>query len=438
MNDDDLERRLRRDPTLDPAHEVGAFRDRLAARSVAGDGPGGRRRGRDGALLVAAAILIAVTLVVGRSPATTTTPGAGSPSPSVTSSVRPIPTDAIHTKLDIWAHSGPLHRATVSIVGPTGETWSDSSARAAEPALDSLATFRIGEMSRMLLVSAVVSLDECGRGLGFAMCQRPALAPPFSIDEPIARWFPEWPNGGAIPIRRLLDGTSGLAPVTTGMAQLLAQVEALPSAQWTTTALLDRARTLPPSFAPGAGFELTDTADLLLDAIVVRATGRESLFWIGSAAVNHFGLTSTTLPPTQPADLVPGTRADGRPLADLPVQVLAAVGSAGGIASNALDLARYASPAWSTSSIHDGSTIDKVVALDPTNRYGLGVAGFCPCPGGSPRLLGLTGHAAAWSGFVVKDTVDRWSIALLVDTDLTDVQLQALMSEVLSTLDSGT
>ncbi len=319
------------------------------------------------------------------------------------------------------------------MIGPTGETWTGSSARASEPALDPLGTYRIGEMSRMLLVSAVMSLDECGRGVGWATCPIPAIDPPFSIDDRLSRWIPDWPNASAITIRQLLDGTSGLAPVTSGIADLVDRAAADPTADWTTDGLLSRARALRPSFAPGTGFAITDTADLLLDAIVARATGRTSLFWIGSSVVRHYGLPSTTLVNEQPTGLVAGMLAGGRRLADLPPAVLTAVGNASGVASDALDLARFTIPAWSSTSIHDASTIAAVTAISTDHSYGLGVRGLCPCPAGQPTVLGLTGHPAAWSGIVARDRAGGWSMAFLVDADLTDADLEAVLDQVLAT-----
>jgi D-alanyl-D-alanine carboxypeptidase len=434
MDDERLERRLRRDPTMDPPHRVGAFRDRLADRGMHGPaarGQGGVRVG--GPLAIVATVLVATALIVGR--AIGPTVPAASPVP--TSTVAPTPTEALpsaglQAMLIEWAHRGAVHRATLAVIGAKGETWTGSSSGPGEPALDPLATYRIGEMSRMLLVSAVMSLDECGRRLGFSTCSKSTVEPPFSIDDRLIRWIPDWPNGDSIRVRQLLDGTSGLAPLTSGLADLLARVTAEPAVDWTEAGLIARARELPPSFSPGKDFAITDTADLLLDDIVSRVTGRPSLFWIESSTTRHFALVSTTLP-YEPADgLVAGTLADGRRVADLSPAVLTAVGNAAGIASNALDMARFANPAWSSSSIHDASTIAAITTIANSNSYGLGVRGFCPCSAGRSTVLGLTGHAAAWSGIVAKDTVGGWSLALLVDADLSDADLTAALNEVLA------
>jgi D-alanyl-D-alanine carboxypeptidase len=435
MDDERLERRLRRDPTMDPPHRVGAFRDRLADRGMHGPVARGRRDIRvGGPLAIVATVLVATALIVGR--AVGPTVPAGSPLP--TSTVAPTPTEVLpsaglQSMLIEWAHRGAVHRATLAVVNRIGETWTGSSSGPGEPDLDSMSTYRIGDLSRILLASAVMSLDECGRGTGFSTCPKPGPNAPFSIDDPVARWIPDWPNGGAIRVRQLLDGTNGLAPITSGMADLLARVTSDPSADWTEAGLLARARALSPAFPPGKGFAVTDTADLLLDDIITRVSGRSSLFWIGSSTTDHFALVSTTLSYQTPTGLVTGTLANGHRLADLPPAVLTAVGNSSGVASNALDLARFANPAWSSSSIHDASTIAAITAIANPNSYGLGVRGFCPCAAGRSTVLGLTGHAAAWSGVVAKDTVGGWSVALLVDADLSDADLTAALKEVLAT-----
>jgi CubicO group peptidase (beta-lactamase class C family) len=344
-----------------------------------------------------------------------------------------LPSARLQALLIDWAHRGATRHATLAVIGAAGETWTGSSARADEQALDPLSTYRIGEMSRVLLVSAVMSLDECGRGVGEATCPVPAIDPPFSINDRLSRWVPDWPNADEITIRQLLDGTNGLAPLTSGIADLIDRAAADPTADWTTVGLLSRGRAMRPAFAPGTGFAITDTADLLLDDIVTRATGRPSLFWIGSSVLRHYGLSSTTLTNEQPKGLVAGVTAGGRPLADLPPAVLTAVGNASGIASNALDLARIAIPAWSSTSVHDPTTIAAITAVANDHSYGLGVRGLCPCPSGQPTVLGLTGHPAAWSGIVARDRVGGWSAAFLVDADLTDTDLEAVLDEVLAT-----
>jgi D-alanyl-D-alanine carboxypeptidase len=436
MDDDWLERRLRRDPTMDPPHRVGAFRDRLADRGLQEPNSRGRLEVRaGGSLAIAATVLVAVVLILGRAVGPSQVPGAvlRTDSEAPSQSNDGLPSERLQAALIEWAHRGAVHRATLAVIGPKGETWTGSSIAPGEPDLDPLSTYRIGEMSQMPLVSAVLSLDECGRGLGSATCVAPSVDPPFSIDDRLSRWIPDWPNGDAIRIRQLLDGTSGLAPVTSGMADLLARVTAEPAADWTESGLIARARAVPPSFSPGKGFAVTDTANLLLDDIVARATGRESLFWIGSSTTEHFGLVSTTLPNEPPRDLVRGTLADGSRLDDLPPAVLTAVGNASGAASNVLDLARFANPAWSSSSVHDASTITAATAVANANSYGLGVRGFCPCSVGRATVLGLTGHAAAWSGIVAKDTVGGWAIALFIDADVPDADLEAALDIVLAT-----
>ena len=135
MDDDQLERRLRRDPTMDPMHQVGAFRDRLADRAIGG-GPSRRREGArvGGPLAVAATLLVIVALIAGRAGQTSVGPGSSLPP----ASPAPLPSARLQALLSDWAHGGAARRATLAVIGPTGETWTGSSARAGEQALETV------------------------------------------------------------------------------------------------------------------------------------------------------------------------------------------------------------------------------------------------------------------------------------------------------------
>ena len=72
-----------------------------------------------------------------------------------------------------------------------------------------------------------------------------------------------------------------------------------------------------------------------------------------------------------------------------------------------------------------------ITAVDNERAYGLGVRGFCPCEAGRPTVVGLTGHAAGWSGVVAKDTVGAWAVAVLHDSDLAHSDLEGVLEKVL-------
>ncbi len=65
MDDEQLDRRLRRDPTMDPRHKAGAFRDLLAANATS-RAPARRRDGASvGAPLAVVATLAVVAALIG-------------------------------------------------------------------------------------------------------------------------------------------------------------------------------------------------------------------------------------------------------------------------------------------------------------------------------------------------------------------------------------
>src|SRR6266566_448704 len=117
MDDERLERRLRRDPTMDPPHRVGAFRDRLAARGLDGSAaPRGRQIQLSGPLAIAATLVVVVALIAGRVLSPSVGPGLASPPPSASGSPTPTPTTSpspsplptarLQATLIDWAHRG--------------------------------------------------------------------------------------------------------------------------------------------------------------------------------------------------------------------------------------------------------------------------------------------------------------------------------------------
>jgi CubicO group peptidase (beta-lactamase class C family) len=282
---------------------------------------------------------------------------------------------------------------------------------------------RIGEVSAVFVASAILTLDECARGVAAHSCP-PAPHGPLRLDDTLEHWIPGWPGGADITIRMLLAGTSGLAPAGPTIADLLAP-GAAPEGGWTRAALLARGRAQSARFAPGSSCGPVDTESLLLEEIGVRATGRPAGTWVVPANLPQ----NTVLAP--PANLLVGTGANG-PVRDLPADLVDALGAAGGIAFNASDLADLAVAALGTTLVHDAVSISEVTAVDGPSRWSLGAAGWCPCPDGPPQVVGRSGRAGAWAAAVAYDLAGRVAVGITVDREVTDEQLQALTEVIIS------
>ena len=186
--DDDLEARLRHEPTSDPVHEVGRFRDRVAttaatrgrARPVAFRQPAG----------VLVAVLVAVVVALALRGAWTGDPAATpatSPPPATPS---PLPTPGVDGSvltgiLRGWAAVHGEAPVTAVIIGRRGDVVIAGLGPGATT-LDRQPAVRLGDLSGLFVINALVALDECRRGVGFSSCPAPAAVGPIDLDAPIS------------------------------------------------------------------------------------------------------------------------------------------------------------------------------------------------------------------------------------------------------------
>ncbi len=111
------------------------------------------------------------------------------------------------------------------------------------------------------------------------------------LDDPIGKWFPGTPNiDPNLSVERLLQNTSGLADYSAG-PNFGSVALADPQRTWQAEELLTFVG--PPLFAPGTGWNASNTNRLLLGMIVERETGLS----LGTFMRNEFfqGLTSSWL-----------------------------------------------------------------------------------------------------------------------------------------------
>ncbi|MFC3965602.1 serine hydrolase domain-containing protein [Nocardia jiangsuensis] len=94
-----------------------------------------------------------------------------------------------------------------------------------------------------------------------------------TLDEPIARWLPDFPRAAAITPRMLADSTSGVADYVTD-PEFLRRFEANPIRPYTAKELLDLANARPPLFEPGTGWSYAHSDLVLLGEVLQHASGK--------------------------------------------------------------------------------------------------------------------------------------------------------------------
>ncbi|MFC8042026.1 serine hydrolase domain-containing protein [Nocardia sp. NPDC057353] len=94
-----------------------------------------------------------------------------------------------------------------------------------------------------------------------------------TLDEPIARWLPDFPRAAAITPRMLADSTSGVADYVTD-PEFLRRFQENPIRPYTARELLELATARPPLFAPGTGWSYAHSDLVLLGEVLQHASGK--------------------------------------------------------------------------------------------------------------------------------------------------------------------
>lgn len=187
--------------------------------------------------------------------------------------------------------------------------------------------FRLGSITKQFTAAVVLQLVAEGR---------------LGLDDPIARFFPEWPGAGArATVRQLLNHTSGLQDYTKIPGFMGSDSTTRPMS---TADLLAVIRSRPAVSEPGERWEYNNGGYVVVGAIVEKLTGKAWHEVIVERIVRPMGLTSITY-----ADAVPSVAAlasgyseeNGRQRPARGVHISVAH-AAGGLVGSAQDLGRWA------------------------------------------------------------------------------------------------
>jgi D-alanyl-D-alanine carboxypeptidase len=249
---------------------------------------------------------------------------------------------ALQARLDRLRQRYAMPGVSVAIVLPDGATWSGVSGFADVPdkvAVTRSTTFAIASVSKTFTAALILALAEDGR---------------IDLDAPVRTYLPGLKKvSSKVKVRQLLDHTSGLRDYFFHPSidhQLLSR----PDRRW------DSAQALKyvgkPYFEPGKGWHYSNTNYLVL-GMVAEAVAKEPLAdQVRTRFLEPLGLEHTWYQPDDPAptDVAHGYRfasastaapaidlSDGTPLVPF-TSVVTAAGAAGGFASTARDLARWA------------------------------------------------------------------------------------------------
>jgi D-alanyl-D-alanine carboxypeptidase len=143
-------------------------------------------------------------------------------------------------------------------------------------------SMRIGSETKTFTGTAVLQLVDAGK---------------VKLDDPIGKYVKGVPNGGAITVRELGEMRSGLLGYTaneTWDEQFLSN----PHRSWSPQELLSNSFSQPPLFAPGAGFNYSNTNFILLGLLVEAVSGQTLSSYIAQNVLAPAHLDHTVFPTT--------------------------------------------------------------------------------------------------------------------------------------------
>jgi D-alanyl-D-alanine carboxypeptidase len=222
-------------------------------------------------------------------PAADTAPAAAAaPPPGPPAGGEPAYAAELRPQLEALAREMLVTGSVITVRTPQGDwttTYGTRTYGAADP-VSPMDHVRVGSNTKPMTGTVILQLVAEGR---------------LGLDDPISRYRPEVPNGAAITIRQLVEMRSGLYNYTEAIELNQAQ-DADPGRVYRPEELLAMAFARPPLYAPGQGFNYSNTNFVLLGLVIEQLTGRSASEEFRDRLFAPLGMTGSSLPvPTDAA-----------------------------------------------------------------------------------------------------------------------------------------
>lgn len=314
-----------------------------------------------------------------------------------------VVTPSLRTALE--AKFDELHKAAAFPGGTAGFAFADGSSIGIAVGVSDRETRRPMKPTDRLLLGSV------GKTFVSAVALQMIHEKKFGLDDTLDKffgsepWFGRISNASRITVRHLMNHTSGLVRYEFN-PKFTADLSANPDKVWTGLDRLSYLFDAKPPFAPGDGWEYSDTNYIVLGMIIEKVARNDYYAELRTRVLVPFGLKDTV-----PADrrtvagLVQGYAGPNNPFGGTDAMITDgkfAVNpqfewTGGGLAVTALDLARWGKMLYEGRAF-DASLMPVFLAgvpakLGPETKYGLGVI-IRPTP------LGVTyGHSGFMPGY---------------------------------------
>ncbi|WP_232521476.1 serine hydrolase domain-containing protein [Micromonospora phaseoli] len=147
---------------------------------------------------------------------------------------------------------------------------------------------RIGSITKTFVATTVLQLVDEGR---------------LGLDDPIGQWLPDTVPGelGAqVTVRMLLNHTSGIGNYTNAMIDSYAAINQMQVTTYAPADLVATGLAMPPTNAPGAGFNYSNTNYVLAGLLIETVTGNDAATEVQRRILRPLRLTGTSFAGTDP------------------------------------------------------------------------------------------------------------------------------------------
>jgi CubicO group peptidase (beta-lactamase class C family) len=243
---------------------------------------------------------------------------------------------------------------------------------------DANTIFDLASVSKEFTAGAILLLQQDGK---------------LSVNDPLSKYFPGFPNGDAISLLYLLQHRSGLVdynnfgsyPDFSGAYSAF-----MANGQTDYQPIVDRLATFPLDFAPGTQYEYSNTNYLLLGMIVAKVSGMTFGTFAQQRIFDPLGMTQTHQgnPPPPVTDIALGYLTNGGTAYRAWQWNLAWLAGAGGLTSTVGDLEKW-DRAVRAPGIFTAASLAQMFAPSPiAAAYGSYADGWI--------VSALDGHAYVW------------------------------------------
>lgn len=246
--------------------------------------------------------------------------------------------------------------------------------------------YAIGSVSKQFTATAILLLQEEGK---------------LSLDDKVAKWFPQLTRAGDISLRQLLSMTSGYQDYWP-QDYVFTDMQRPATAQ----AIIQRWAAKGLDFEPGSKWQYSNTNYMIAAAIVERVTGMSLMEFLRQRIFTPLKMTSVAdvdAGPLGPDDAEALLRNGLGPLRPAPKEASAWLFGAAQLAMTAHDLALWDIAVINRSVLRPASyrTQQTDMLLEGGNATGYGLGINISAPGGRRRIS----HGGAVSGYTTSNLI---------------------------------